>query len=241
MRSVPAFRERPGYTGRAAGDTAADTGNAMIDLYCERAGPGLFAEAVNVITNIAFFIAAWRAWSLARRSHALTTGIWMLIALTIAIGTGSALFHIFAAAWARVLDEVPILLFQLWFLWLYMRNVIKLRPAIAGASLAGYLAAAFLSRQFPHFLNGSLVYAPALAVMLGLGWYHSLHHRRDRFLLLAITGIFLVSLTFRSIDEAICAQVAIGTHFLWHLLNGLVLYLSMRVLILNRTDQLHER
>jgi hypothetical protein len=37
----------------------------------------------------------------------------------------------------------------------------------------------------------------------------------------------------RSIDGAVCAYVPMGTHFLWHLLNGIVLYLSMRALILN--------
>lgn len=49
-------------------------------------------------------------------------------------------------------------------------------------------------------------------------------------------AVFLASLTFRSIDDAICSHVAIGTHFLWHILNGVVLYLSMRALILNRSN-----
>ena len=63
----------------------------MIDLYCERIGAGLLAEPINVVTNVAFFVAAWAAWSLARRSRiALSADIWMLIALSIVIGIGSA-------------------------------------------------------------------------------------------------------------------------------------------------------
>jgi hypothetical protein len=206
----------------------------MIDLYCERIGAGLLAEPVNVFTNVAFFIAAWAAWSLARRLNALSTDIRVLTALSIVIGAGSGLFHAFAAGWAKILDEVPILLFQLWYLWLYTRRIMTLRAEFAAASIAGYMAAAIFCRQFPHLLNGSLVYAPALILMLCLGLYHFLQHKAERSLLLATTGVFLASLALRSIDEAVCPYVPIGTHFLWHILNGVVLYLSMRALILNR-------
>jgi len=209
----------------------------MIDLYCERIGAGLLAEPVNVVTNAVFFVAAWAAWSLARRSNALSTGIRALTALSIMIGVGSGLFHTFATGWTRILDEVPILLFQLWYLWLYTRRIMTLRVQFAAASIAGYMAAAIFCRRFPHLLNGSLVYAPALILMLCLGLYHFLQNKRERFLLLATMGIFLASLTFRSIDDAVCSYVPIGTHFLWHILNGVVLYLSMRALILNRSNR----
>jgi len=44
-------------------------------------------------------------------------------------------------------------------------------------------------------------------------------------LLLWAAGLFLLSLTFRSLDLALCASLPHGTHFLWHLLNGVVLVL----------------
>jgi len=209
----------------------------MIDLYCERIGAGLLAEPINIVTNAAFFVAAWAAWSLARRSNALSADIHALAALSVMVGAGSGLFHVFAAGWARILDEVPILLFQLWYLWLYTRRIMTLRVPFAAASIAGYLAAAIFCRRFPHLLNGSLVYVPALILMLYLGLYHFLQNKRERFLLLATMGVFLASLTFRSIDDAVCSYVPIGTHFLWHILNGVVLYLSMRALILNRSNR----
>ena len=208
----------------------------MIDLYCERIGAGLLAEPINALTNAAFFIAAWAAWSLARRSHRLSTAIWVLIALSIAIGTGSALFHTFATGWTRILDEVPILLFQLWFLWLYARRIMRLRTVLAAAAIAAYMVVAYFGRQFPHLLNGSLVYAPALILLLGLGLYHFLRHKAGRVLLLATAGIFLIALALRSVDEAACPHIPIGTHFLWHVLIGVVLYLSMRALIVNQPD-----
>jgi hypothetical protein len=33
-----------------------------VDIYCERLGPGLWAEPLNAVTNVAFFVAAWLAW-----------------------------------------------------------------------------------------------------------------------------------------------------------------------------------
>ena len=42
------------------------------------------------------------------------------------------------------------------------------------------------------------------------------------------------SIDYRSVDAAICDIIPIGTHFLWHLLNSVVLYLSMRAFILDR-------
>ena len=37
------------------------------------------------------------------------------------------------------------------------------------------------------------------------------------------SAILVVSLTFRSVDEPICRALPIGTHFVWHLFNGLML------------------
>ena len=89
-----------------------------------------------------------------------------------AIGIGSSLFHTFATPWARVLDELPILLFQLLFVWLYARRAMNLHPLAAGMILVAFFAAALYGRQFPNLLNGSLIYAPALALVCALGAYH---------------------------------------------------------------------
>jgi len=38
----------------------------MMDLYCERLGPGLWAEPINASSNLTFFIAVWAIWHLAQ-------------------------------------------------------------------------------------------------------------------------------------------------------------------------------
>jgi hypothetical protein len=43
--------------------------------------------------------------------------------------------------------------------------------------------------------------------------------------------VFAVALVFRTIDTPICRAWPSGTHFVWHLLNALVMYLSVRALV----------
>ena len=175
-----------------------------VDLYCERIGTGFWAEPINALTNISFVLAAWGAWRLSRRSSTLSPGIWLLLATAVAIGIGSFVFHTVSTNWARVLDVLPILIFQLLFLWLYGRRVIALTRPTSGLLLAGFLAAAFLGRQFPAILNGSLIYAPAILAILALGLYHARTAAIGRFDLLAAVGVLAVALFFRTIDSAAC-------------------------------------
>jgi hypothetical protein len=46
--------------------------------------------------------------------------------------------------------------------------------------------------------------------------------------------IFAISLTFRTVDIAICPQFPLGTHFIWHILNAVVLYVLLRTALIAR-------
>jgi len=205
-------------------------------LYCERLEAGLWAEPLNAISNLAFFLAAWLTWRAARSSKGNGAGIRWLVALMVAIGTGSTLFHTFATTWARILDLAPIMIFQLSFLWLYGRRVIRWGPVATGALLVAFVAAVSVSRHFPDILNRSLLYAPGFVCNVGLGLYHSYTGKQARLVLLAAAGLLTVALVFRTIDMAICPYVPAGTHFLWHLLIPFVLYLAVRALLPNLTE-----
>ena len=209
---------------------------AYVDLYCERLVPGLLAEPVNAVTNVAFFVAAWALWRQGRREGSGSGELSVLIGLMIAIGVGSGLFHTFAETWAMVLDVVPILLFQLAFLWIYSRRVIGWQGLSAAALVGGFLLASLYARGFPHLLNGSLTYALAITTILALGTYHWLAKEPARFILIAAAGVFALSLFFRTIDEAVCPQFPLGTHFMWHLLDAVVLYLCGRTLVASHAN-----
>jgi len=205
----------------------------MLDLYCERTTPDFWAEPVNAVTNLGFVLGAWLAWRLARREAALDTGIVALVGMIVAIGLGSFLFHTLASKLTRWLDILPIFVFQSAYLWLYCRRVIQLPMTPAVLSLSFYLLAVLGTAQFPDYLNGSLIYAPAWLVIVILGCYHYWRQQAGRSLLLAAAGLLLISIALRSIDIRICSQFEPGTHFLWHIFVALVIYLAMRGLILN--------
>ncbi len=207
-----------------------------IDLYCERLAPSLTGEPLNAISNLAFFIAAFAITKLALNQNKILIEIKLIVGLTVAIGIGSTLFHTFATRWSNWLDIIPIFLFQLYFLWLYTRRVIKMKPLLIGILISGFVFASLLSQQFTFVLNGSLSYAPALLILGGLGIYHYQQQKQEPLILLAATGVFFVALCFRTLDKMICPNFPFGTHFLWHLFNGIVLYLSVRGLILNHPN-----
>ena len=201
-----------------------------IDLYCERLGPGLWGEPANTLSNVAFFAAAWLLARHVRRLASWPPGIALLVALTVVVGIGSTVFHLVATTWAQWLDLVPILLFQLAFLWVYALRMFRWTALPSGLLVAAFLAIALYARQFPQF-NGSMTYAPALLAIYALGLHHRATHPREPPLLLIAAGVFTVSLFLRTIDMAACEAFPLGTHFFWHLLNGAVLYLAVRSLL----------
>jgi len=205
-----------------------------IDIYCERLGPGLWAEPVNAVTNAAFLVAALMAYLLARREDALDWRSGLLIALIAAMGIGSTLFHTFAQLWAMIADVLPILLYQMVFLYFYTNRIIGLKHRWCAALLVVFFLSLQGAMALPReWLNGTLEYAPALLFVFGLGLWHWRHAARERYALLGAALVFVASMSFRSIDMAVCETVPLGTHFLWHILNACVLYLTARGFVVN--------
>jgi len=213
----------------------------MMDAYCERVGIGLFAEPLNAVSNISFLLAAWAAWVMAKRIGALSAGVRVLIAMAASVGVGSILWHTYPTMLTLILDIVPILIFIVWFIWLYTQNVVGMRPLFAVASVGAFLAATFLAFPLAGVLHGAPVYTPGLVVTLVLGVFHARERRVARFALLAAAGVYVAALFFRTIDNEVCPVLPIGTHFLWHVLIGLVTYLAMRSLILSHRTEVRAR
>ena len=72
-------------------------------------------------------------------------------------------------------------------------------------------------------LNGSVDYLPVPILIAG---YALALARRDPGTARGLAvgaGILVVSLVFRTLDAAVCPVLPIGTHFLWHLLNAVML------------------
>jgi hypothetical protein len=215
----------------------------VFDEYCERVGSSLLAEPINAISNVAFIVAAWAAWRLAKRNGTLSTGVKALIGLAGSTAIGSMLWHTFANTWSLYLDVIPIVLFMVGFLWLYVRDVMGKSAGFAVLFGAAFFASALLVRPIGDEIHGAPSYLPGLLLVLVLGLYHVIQRKPDRFTLLAAAGTYFTALFFRTIDNELCHYMTIGTHWIWHILIALVTYLVMRSLILGLapTDRPIER
>jgi hypothetical protein len=205
--------------------------------YCERGTEGLWAEPLNALTNAAFLMAAWLAWR-TWRSHPDASwkgqpDIGALILLVAVIGIGSLLWHTVATPWAYLLDAGPIVIFIHVFFASFLWRIAGLSWPGLVAGLALYQAATFATlRAFPAgALNESVGYFPVLLFLLLMaGWLYLRDHALwKRFL--ACSGLFALSLGFRIADLLYCTSLPMGTHFLWHLNNGALLYLLLQGLI----------
>lgn len=198
-----------------------------IDRYCERTGPEFWSEPVNALTNLAFVAAG--IWGLAQvRRHGTGRFAEILCWWAIAIGIGSGLFHTFANTLTMWADILPIAGFVFAYTLFNLTRFFRFPLPRAMAIFVGfYLAAGVITWLVPAGLvelsNRSTGYLPALLGMVFFGiWLTLRGHPAGRFDL-AAGAIFVVSVTFRALDPEVCEAMPLGTHFLWHSLNGLML------------------
>ncbi|MCB1743367.1 MAG: hypothetical protein KDK91_23525, partial [Gammaproteobacteria bacterium] len=156
---------------------------------------------------------------------------WMLVLswLVISIGIGSALFHSFANGWSMLADVVPIGIYMYVFIGFCAAVLLGHHwPGVVLALLGLLVLLALGSRLPSEPFNGSNSYFGAAAALLGLALLcRRAGHPAWRDLAIAF-GLFCVSLTLRSIDMAVCERWPLGTHFLWHSFNALLLYFTLR-------------
>jgi hypothetical protein len=197
-----------------------------VDLYCERTDSSFWAEPVNALSNVSFLLAAllaFRAW----RQRSADPGVLLLILVTATIGVGSFTFHTVATRGAALADTIPIAIFIYGYLLWALRRLFGIGWAWSLLMVAAFAASAqaFAGMVPRSALNGSHAYLPALAALLAVGWLKQ-RERAGR-IMLAAAAILAASLILRTIDLQVCDALPLGTHFAWHLLNGLVLYLLL--------------
>lgn len=204
-----------------------------VDNYCERTAPGLWGEPVNALTNVAFLIAAGLLfWLLSREPRRAPISVWLLPTTTALVGLCSLAFHTFATSFTGLLDTLSIVVFILIAAVVTVHEVWDVPWRWAWLAGPGYLAFAVgFSAAFaalggkPAVLGG---YLSALVGLAGFGLAIRLtgaaESRRFGTLLLWTAALFAVSLTLRTLDDPLCGDLPLGTHFLWHCLNAAVLF-----------------
>ena len=205
-----------------------------VDLYCERTDATFWSEPVNALSNAAFLVAAALALDLWRRGDRKDWPALALIVIVAAVGVGSFVFHTVATRAAILADVIPIAVFIYGYLLLALRRFLHLRVIVAAPIVVAYAAGAqALSALAPaRLLNGSIGYLPALAALIAVAVAAREQGTRRSLGLAAV--VFAISLAFRTADIALCPQFPLGIHFVWHVLNAVVLYVLLRAAIAAR-------
>ncbi len=203
--------------------------------YCERLGNGFWAEPINALTNVAFVIVALLLWRILHqhKRSSVPFDIYSLVLLVASVGLGSFLWHTYAEPWAELADKLPIFAFMFLYLLSYMARVLSLSWYWVLVCLTLFL---FLNVAVKLWLpvglfNGSIMYLPAMLALLALTLATYWQRLPGAMIMLAVIGLFCVSVIFRSLDQVLCDSIPQGTHFAWHLLNAVMLYWLMRHLI----------
>jgi hypothetical protein len=209
--------------------------------YCERLNADFWAEPLNASTNLAFILAALLAWQLWRRGKAPDWPVAALIAVVLLIGIGSFLFHTMPAPWSRRADVIPIRLFAFGYFAFAVWRFIGLRLIGTALATALFFAAFYVvtgpaEALLPSAVRGATAgYATYLVALVAIAALLAGKDSRTAMRLAAAGAVFVLALVFRSIDQAVCSTFPYGTHFLWHLLNAVVLYLLLRAAMLARS------
>ncbi|WP_368184607.1 ceramidase domain-containing protein [Aestuariibius sp. HNIBRBA575] len=222
---------------------------ASVDIYCERLSPAYWAEPVNALSNIAFVLAAiWAGFS--AKSRGITSpAIWVLIPWAALIGVGSYLFHTHANRWSEMADVIPIWGFVAAYVLISVNRLGGVQPGklakiVAIGAICGFITSVFfaigegdtttLAHDYTHSvdpLNGSGQYAPALIALLVLSFVMWRRKHPQRGWALGAVAVFFTSLLARTVDMSLCEAIPGGTHFMWHILNGLMVGLLLQLLI----------
>ncbi len=202
-----------------------------VTMYCERVGDTFLAEPLNFVSNLAFFISAFSLYRLYKASKVTGFGYWFLFALLILIGTGSSLWHSFRNPYTLALDAVPIFVFFLSLLFLFIKKLLGSNLKAFGMVVTFFLLQIGMSYLFPQFLNGSVRHVVNALVFLGLSTYLYGRNENIRQDIVVTLSLYILAIICRSVDNTICPYFPLGTHFLWHTLNAIAAYFAIKILL----------
>ena len=196
-----------------------------IFFYCERTSSDILGEPINFFTNLFFIIFSVLLLfnkSILNKKYAL---------LIFLIGVGSMLFHSIPNRLTGFLDIFFIISFIFYYIFtLYIK--LNIKKYISAIISIVFIVICFVFGIFSKntLLGSSAFYLPIIFHMLFLYLYFLNNKKIYMYhnLFLFILVLFSFSLLLRSVDLYLCNLFFIGTHFLWHILNALVLYLLVK-------------
>jgi hypothetical protein len=205
---------------------------------CERTGDSFWGEPFNAISNAAFLIAAIYVFRFLK-NHNDARGFWvfdiyLLNFLMFCIATASFTFHTMPNIYTEKADMIFIVSFIVVYFVSAMFRIAKCSLFEFTVSCLAFLGFTyFVVDQFPNSLNDSIAYLSSMMALIFIAIYLNIKKRTSarQYLLAAVLGV--CSLFCRAIDNAVCEVVGMGTHFMWHILNSILMTILVVQLIRN--------
>lgn len=207
-----------------------------IDLHCERLQDGWFEEPFNTLSNLTFFVVAFLLY----RNHKnlrLPFLAKFFIGIILVIGTGSMIFHSSARFWGALSDSIPIAIFAVTYVFAFARHILRTWWIAGFLVVAAYITTYFGVRYMylgdirGKMPDGYVSMIPSVYFMAGLTLLLYALKNSSALAFLKITLIAGLAVFFRTIDLMICIDFPIGSHFLWHMLASVMVYMMVAELI----------
>lgn len=209
--------------------------DTQIDLYCERLSPGIWAEPLNLFSNLAFIVGAVFIFKMYRGAGQRNVFLEILIGLLFLVGMGSAAFHSLATMAAQIADVTPIALMVFASLYYLLRRLLGLPFQLVAIGFSLFFVLTWFGTLVPKdSVNGSQIYFGAFATLGLIALFAKSKTKEIGNQLIVVWLVLLTALVFRTIDLRVCESFPVGTHFLWHTLNGIGLTLLLRCFVLHQ-------
>jgi hypothetical protein len=203
--------------------------------YCESPIFSYFFEPLNTITNLFFMIVGYILIVQLKKGGKLDSKAVYLSSLMILIGIGSFAWHFYRSNITLLADSIPIAVFVISYLYFYLAHITKKNIYRFLLFLGFFIYTPILTillNSYPLelFGNGGAGYIAAISYFLLLQFYNYINSVPVISKSLLVILVFLISIFARQIDMYVCEWLGFGTHFIWHILNSLVLYLMVKLL-----------
>ena len=193
--------------------------------YCERNSLHFLSEPLNIFTNLLFLVFS----ILLIKNKKIRNKSLPLILF--GIGIGSMLFHSIPYNLTAFIDVFFIILFIFLFL-IQLYYKLKVNIYLSYILSALFILSCYTFGNYFKYsiLKESAFYFPILLHLYFLIIFFFIFKQKRVYLksFFLIPILFSVSLYLRTIDFRYCNAFPLGTHFIWHIINSIVLFLIIK-------------
>lgn len=200
---------------------------------CELQNNLLRSQPANLFTNIAFLASSFFIFKLIKKKKITDKGIYSLFFGSILIGLGSISHHTFPDNFTLLLDGLPIYIFLFLglsqLLYILMGNKIKAISLILVYVLLNFFAPIVIKIPFDPNAITPIINIVFLLPIIFI-FYKRFGTKTNKLTL--SFGFYALATIFFLLDEKICSQFPLGTHFLWHIFNAFAVYYLVSYIVL---------